>query len=339
MACSITWQKILDIFIPVVFPKVLRGAKKQPKKTFRKVEISKFIFLDSSDDSVSTISEFENLGNSKNDRTESWIQECVSDQVSNIQISLPDLITGFYGVKEFVFQTCGMDGMYGPDLAKCISFYNVNWVKNSDYFSIPKRGIQKVKIPISTEFEFTAFGAGWMNYGAMAKANIKLENGTEIYIGIGQQGNDTGDGCGGTFAAIRENGKFIPIIIAGGAGGGYWENEDGNGSMDQFGNRSDYIHERNTNIGIEGKSGTYYYNGGNGFFGRIKGNWKWTEDPPKSFEDGLNGGRRHNEDHIINKGGFGGGGNGRYGGGGGYTGGHGGKTPFFIGGTKLLYKM
>ena len=301
----------------------------QKVKFSESFEILKFIFLDSSDDSVSTISEFENaqnLGNSKNDRTQSWLQECGSDQASNIQISLPDQITGFYGSNEFVFQTCDMAGMYGPDLAKCISFYNVDWVKNGNYFSMAKRGIQKVKIPIFAEFEFTAFGAGWMNYGAMATANVKLENGDEIYIGIGQRGRDSSDGCGGTFVAIRENGKLVPIIIAGGAGGGRKEMEYGNGSKDQFGNRSNTIEGSNENIGKEGKNGnSFLSNGGNGFFGRIEGEWEDTKETPKSFWEGLNGGK--DTDGKF-EGGFGGGGHGDNGGGGGYTGGQGGSAGF-----------
>ena len=276
----------------------------------------------------------ENLQNTRYfDRDQSWIDQ--SEQVSNIQISLPDQITGFYGTDEFTFSSCGMSGMFGPNLKKCISFYNVDWVKNSNYFSIwktglitigkllksSKNGIQKVTIPTTAEYELTAFGAGWTNYGAMAKSHVKLQHGTQIFIGIGQRGKNTEDGCGGTFVAIRENGNFIPIIIAGGAGGGY-ENEYGNGSNDQFGNRSEEIEERNKNIGKGGKSGnSFYYNGGNGFEGRIKGNWEKTKETPKSFEDGLNGGKRKDYD---NEGGFGGGGVGTGGGGGGYTGGQGG---------------
>jgi len=261
---------------------------------------------------------------SQNVETGPDMENFMVDQLASTSLSNP--ITGFYGEESFTFSNCGMKGMFGPDLNKCISSYHVEWVKNSDYFSMENRGIQKVKIPISAEFEFTAFGAGWMNYGAMAKANIKLKNGTEIFIGIGQRGKTSFDGCGGTFVAIRENGKVIPIIIAGGAGGGNSEKEYGDGSDDQFGNRSSEIKERNRNIGKEGKSSdSHYYNGGNGFFGRIEGNWKQTETP-KSFEDGLNGGKWKDDDYYENyEGGFGGGGHGPNAGGGGYTGGHGGN--------------
>ena len=155
------------------------------------------------------------------DRTQSWIEKSGTQQVSNIQISLPDQISGFYGLEEFKFTTCGMSGMFGPDLGKCISFYNTDWVKNEHYFSMTNIGIQKVRIPITAEFEFSAFGAGWTNYGAMAKSNVPLKNGTELFIGIGQRGKRWTDGCGGTFVAIQKNGKFIPIIIAGGAGGSF----------------------------------------------------------------------------------------------------------------------
>ena len=243
------------------------------------------------------------------DRTRSWIEKSGIEQVSNIQISLPDQVSGFYGLKEFKFTNCGMSGRLGPNLPLCISFYNTDyntdWVKNENYFSMPTRGIQKVTIPCSAEFEFTAFGAGWQNYGAMATSNVILEAGTNIYIGIGQRGNEVFDGCGGTFVAIREysnireSGKFLPIIIAGGAGGGYYPEEHrekyiyGNGSTDQFGNRSNKIEERNKKNGKAGKSAeTLYYNGGNGFEGRIKGNWEETVETPQSFEDGLNGGQR-----------------------------------------------
>ena len=204
----------------------------------------------------------------------------------------------FYGFSEFIFTSCVREGAEGPTLAECIENYNTEWVKNTNYFKMTKQGIQQVIIPVSAIYELTAFGAGWRNYGAMVQGNIKMESGTEIYVGIGQIGKYNTDGCGGTFVTIRENEKFIPIIIAGGAGGGNWEKEYGNGSMDQFGNRSYSREERNKNIGKGGKSGySGYYNGGNGFEGRIKGNWELTEETPKSFEDGLNGGKDKDGDY------------------------------------------
>ena len=206
----------------------------------------------------------------------------------------------FYGFSEFIFTSCDRVCAEGPTLAECIEYYNTEWVKNTNYFKMTKQGIQQVIIPVSATYELTAFGAGWGHYGAMVQGNINLANRTEIYIGIGQRGKDMHDGCGGTFVAIRENEKCIPIIIAGGAGGGYegYEEEYGNGSIDQFGNRSDLIEERNKNIGKGGKSGiSNYYNGGNGFEGRIEGNWKLTEETPKSFEDGLNGGKDKDGDY------------------------------------------
>ena len=251
------------------------------------------------------------------DRTQAWIEKTGSEQVSNIQISLPNQTAGFYGEESFTFSNCRRNGMHGPDLATCIAFYNVDWVKNPNYFSIwqtkksPKRsknGIQKVKIPVSAEYELIAFGAGCVNHGAMAKSNVHLEIGTELFIGIGQRRTTISDGCGGTFVAIRENGQFIPIIIAGGAGGARKGNMGnyGNGSLDQFGNKSSSINERNQNIGKAGKSGyPWCYTGGNGFFGRVKGNWEFTEETPKSFEDGLNGAKSLNGDEYW-EGGFGG---------------------------------
>ena len=53
--------------------------------------------------------------------------EQAHEQVSKIQSSLPDQITGFYGTAEFTFSGCYISGMFVPDLDKCVSFYN--WVK------------------------------------------------------------------------------------------------------------------------------------------------------------------------------------------------------------------
>merc|ERR1712110_1061247 len=112
-------------------------------------------------------------------------------------------------------------------------------------------------------------------------------------------------------------GSYEKLFIAGGAGGHvYWPLECCNASLDQFGNGQ---RERNMEIGSSGSGDGTPSNGGAGY---EKNAPDATENSPKCFADGLQGGLRNV--YIEDNGGFGGGGRANYGaGGGGYTGGNG----------------
>ena len=262
-------------------------------------------------------------------RTQNWLQ-----QTHNINLSL-DEIGGFYGGEEFKFTNCEKSGMFGPDIKRCREIYNVDWVKHDNHFSIWQKGIQRVIIPVSAKYEITAYGAGWVNCGAKSTGNIKLYKGTEMFIAVGQRGTDESDGCGGTFLAVSKNKKLLPMIIAGGAGGGQLS-DYGNGSLDKCGNRSDATKRRNIKFSPSGApffpagntAWNDYYNGGSGFSGIIEGQWEGTKEFPQPFSEGMTGGKRaegfHDSPDCRSDGGFGGGGHGLSGGGGGYTGGNGG---------------
>jgi len=150
-----------------------------------------------------------------------------------------------------------------------------------------------------------------------------------LHVAIGQRGSFT-SGSGGTFV-IREcsNGSFDPIVIAGGAGGDPFKNKNPwcNAQLSTFGNGSKYG-VINKNIGGSGKSSqTDGYNGGAGYKTNASNS---TENYPKCFQDGLQGGTSYSLHDGKYTGGFGGGGCGgagsrrmNNGGGGGYTGGNG----------------
>ena len=115
-----------------------------------------------------------------------------------------------------------------------------------------------------------------------------------LHVAIGQKGEQLVTGSGGTFV-IREcsNGSFEPIVIAGGAGANLAKKstEWYNAQLNEFGNGSK-SGERNDNIGGSGKSGgTHIYNGGAGYKTNPPNS---TDDSPKCFQDGLQGGyNRH----------------------------------------------
>jgi len=144
-----------------------------------------------------------------------------------------------------------------------------------------------------------------MLQGAILSAKVNLKVDEVLHVAIGQQGAALSDcGSGGTFV-IREcsNGSLQPIVIAGGAGGdhgGIPENlimEDGSAhgrfskrcdaQLNEFGNGSNFG-ETSNNIGGSGISGCpNFYNGGAGYKTSAPNS---TENYPKSFQDGLQGG-------------------------------------------------
>jgi hypothetical protein len=77
----------------------------------------------------------------------------------------------------------------------------------------PAKGIQILTVPKTAVYELCAKGAGSFNdkaSGAVITGKIELDKGEKLYIGIGQQGNHTLSGSGGTFVA-----KNIGRVISG----------------------------------------------------------------------------------------------------------------------------
>jgi len=132
--------------------------------------------------------------------------------------------------------------------------------------------------------------------GAIITGKFNLKYGDVLHIGVGQKGSERfpkyGGGSGGTFICQkRPNGSFEPLVIAGGAGGDYHKrnNEWSNASINQFGNGSMNMREKNKNIGECGTSPDndhYCYCGGAGYnINPPDTHW----GSPKCFEAGLQG--------------------------------------------------
>ena len=151
---------------------------------------------------------------------------------------------------------------------------------------------------------------------------FKLKKGAKITVALGQQGSYKGCGSGGSFLVLESDEGPEPLLIAGGAGA------SGGGNIKQTA-------VGNENVGTSGKQKFFFgdkediYCGGAGYSEAPRvSKLKKKCVAPKSYKEGLTGGKGVNWDGRVTEGGFGGGGgfyyrDGKYyfGAGGGFTGG------------------
>ena len=198
-------------------------------------------------------------------------------------------------------------------------------------------GFQTLTIPVTAEYKIeivapgNTFGSG-KHPGVRIVGNFELKKGQKITAALGQQGNDSDCGSGGSFLVLESDEGPKPLLIAGGAGFACLDEEFGRGNIKQAA-------VGNGNIGTSGKQEFYegdkedVYCAGAGY----------DEAPrvsilaegcvaPKSYKEGLTGGKGVDSlGWFVYEGGFGGGGgcyyrevNGKekdyYGAGGGFTG-------------------
>ena len=193
-------------------------------------------------------------------------------------------------------------------------------------------------IPVSAKYkiEVVAPGnSGWEEHpGVRIVAKFELEKGQRITAALGQQGNYPGCGSGGSFLVLESDEGPKPLLIAGGAGYALYDEEFGRGNINQ-----DAV--GNENVGTSGKQefcdGDHdkdIYCAGAGFYEAPRvSDLAEGSVAPKSYKEGLTGGKGLDEDDgVVYEGGFGGGGGfyyrevngdwkGYFGAGGGFTGG------------------
>ena len=184
------------------------------------------------------------------------------------------------------------------------------------------------------KIELVAPGNWWSKHpGVQIIGRFELKKGQRITAALGQQGDNFWCGSGGSFLVLESDDGQKPLLIAGGAGcaEGY-DQEFGRGNILQAA-------VGNENVGSSGKQQFHYgdmenvYCAGAGYNKAPRVSILAKECvAPKSFKDGLNGGKGVDGTGDAVEGGFGGGG-GRYfrevngiskwyyGAGGGFTGG------------------
>ncbi|MCO6494749.1 MAG: PKD domain-containing protein, partial [Bacteroidetes bacterium] len=223
----------------------------------------------------------------------------------------------------YKFTNCGATGRLGPTQAQINSGYSATNL-NGQVTSLS--GIQVWHVPDDGTYQITVAGAKGGDYnsgsyyggkGATMQGTFDLNAGEEIYILVGQKGNNgTGGGGGGGTYVVNKTTNTV-LIVAGGGGGAM--NQDGkSGLKTNNGTQNGGIAS-----GVFGcAGGGYKTDGANSSLGPGSGIYGG-----KAFINGGNGGTGSSS--PTSDGGFGGGGGAHSscggacgaGGGGGYNGG------------------
>ena len=198
-------------------------------------------------------------------------------------------------------------------------------------FDVVRDGYQCLTIPRSGRYRFEVIGASWLEEipGAQIIGEVRLKKGEKITVALGQRGSDEWCGSGATFV-VKDNGISgpQPLFVA-----AETSSETSCETCGFIAELSQTAFE-NFEIGSSGVQKFFandekdIYCCGAGFLEEpVTGPLRKDSVAPKSYKDGLIGGKGI-FDGDLTEGGFGGGGafyykNGHvyYGGGGGYTGG------------------
>ena len=202
-----------------------------------------------------------------------------------------------------------------------------------------KEGFQTITVPKSGTYSFEVIGPG-MSFkdhkneecGARISGKIRLEQGEKITVALGQRCEGTYvSGSGATYVVKQNENRTEPLFIAAGAGHSTTEYIFGRASLTQTANGNEKIGSSGVQKFQDGEKEDFFCAGA-GFLEAPKvEKLHDLSEPPKSFSEGLIGGKGYDfEDACALEGGFGGGGasfhrrlNGKLicyiGGGGGYT--------------------
>ena len=215
------------------------------------------------------------------------------------------------------------------------------WTEPWVLFEVKQDGYQTLTIPVSAKYKIELIAPGrkiniFMNDpGVRIIGTFELKKGQRITAALGQRprdalGTKSDGGCGGSFLVLESDDGQKPLLIAGGAGAAK-DSEFACGKFEQAA-------AGNENVGSSGKQLFHdgekedIYCGGAGYYEAPRvSNLAEGCVAPKSYKDGLTGGKGVAYGRAT-EGGFGGGGgsyyrvvNGRskwyFGAGGGFTGG------------------
>ena len=211
------------------------------------------------------------------------------------------------------------------------------WEEPWVLLEVKQDGYQTLTIPVTAEYEIELVAPGnsfciWKFPGVRIIGKFALKKGQKITAALGQQGNCWMSGSGGSFLVLESDEGPKPLLIAGGAGCELGDGEFGRGNIKQTA-------VGNENVGTSGKQKFFkrhkkdIYCAGAGYYEAPRlSNLADGCVAPKSYKEGLTGGKGVDAFGVVMEGGFGGGGgfyyrdvNGKskfyFGAGGGFTGG------------------
>ena len=185
------------------------------------------------------------------------------------------------------------------------------WIEPWVPVEVKQDGYQTLTIPVSAvyEIQLVAPGNGWTKHpGVRIIGNFELNKGQKITAALGQQGSWHQCGSGGSFVVLESDEGQKPLLIAGGAGRA-WESDEefGRGNIKQTAVRNENIGTSGTQVFFDGdKEKVYCAGAGYNKAPRVS----ILADgcvAPKSYKDGLTGGKGDWIGDVV-EGGFGGGG-------------------------------
>ena len=196
-------------------------------------------------------------------------------------------------------------------------------------------GFQTLTIPVSTvyEIELVAPGNCWSEHpGVRIIGRFELKKGQKISAALGQQGTDVSCGSGGSFVMLESDEGPKPLLIAGGAGFTWRDEEYGRGNIKQTAVGNENVGTSGRQQILDGDKEDVYCAGAGHYEAPRVSHLATGCVAPKSYKEGLTGGKGVDSIGDVTEGGFGGGGgcyfrrvNGKdkyyYGAGGGFTGG------------------
>ena len=204
---------------------------------------------------------------------------------------------------------------------------------DNSLFDVVKNGYQCLTIPRSGRYRFEVIGASWIDKYPRVRiiGEVWLEKGEKVIFALGQRGNRVDCGNGGTFV-VKESciSNPQPLFVAAGAGASdsYYSEVFSKASLSQTASGNGEIGSSGVQEFHERMKSNFFCGGAGFLKGPVTEVLRKDSVAPKSYKDGLIGGKAIDYNGKLTEGGFGGGGayyykNGyRYlGAGGGYTGG------------------
>ena len=202
---------------------------------------------------------------------------------------------------------------------------------NNLLFDVLRDGYQCLTIPRSGRYRFEIIGASWSRKepGARIVGDVRLEKGEKITVTLGQRGTSNSCGNGGTFV-VKRDGTSTPLFVAGGSGSvcSSINQKFSKASLSQTASGNDKIGSSGVQQFFANDESDIFC-GGAGFLEQpVTRRLRMDSVAPRSYKDGLSGGKGKTRGGNLTEAGFGGGGawynkNGHayFGAGGGYTGG------------------
>ena len=189
-------------------------------------------------------------------------------------------------------------------------FLRFDWIGNDEFFDVKRSGFQTLTINASAFYKIELVAPGnssKKHQGVQIIGSFPLKRGQKITAVLGQQGSSHLCGSGGSFVVLESDEGPKPLLIAGGAGCAEYDKEFGRGNIKQAA-------IGNENVGTSGTQKTIFYEWSNIYcagagFNKAPEVSTLAEGcmAPKSYKDGLTGGKGVWDGDMV-EGGFGGGG-------------------------------